>query len=101
MIKKLLRIKEEYAEVAKKMADPGIVSDQKAYRDLARKEAHLRPIVELIEKYEKTLKQISESEELLETEKDEELLEMAKEDLIQAKKTREELEEELKLAAGG
>lgn len=98
MLDKLLKVKEEYAEVSKKMADPEIVSDPKAYRDLARKESHLRPVVELIEKYEAALKQISDSEELLETEKDAEMLEMAKEELAQAKNAKEELEEELKIA---
>lgn len=98
MLEKLLKIKEEYAEVTKKMSDPQIVSDQKAYRDLARKESHLRPVVELITNYEGALRQISDSEELLETEKDAEMLEMAKEELTKAKKTKEELEEELKIA---
>lgn len=98
MLDKLLKIKEEYAEVSKKMADPQIVSDQKAYRDLARKESHLRPVVELITNYEGALKQISDSEELLATEKDPEMLEMAKEELTEAKSNKEKLEEELKVA---
>ena len=98
MLEKLLKIKGEYNEISKQMADPGIVSNQKVYRDLARKESHLRPVVELIEKYEGALKRISDSEELLETEKDEEMLQMVKEELAQAKKTKEELEEELKVA---
>lgn len=98
MLEKLLKIKEEYGDISKKMADPAIVSDQKAYRDLARKESHLRPVVELIAKYEGALKQISDSEELLETEKDAQMLEMAKEELNEAKESREDLEEELKIA---
>jgi len=98
MLDKLLKIKEEYAEVSRKMSDPQIVSDQKAYRDLARKESHLRPVVELITNYERALKQISDSEELLETEKDHEMLEMAKEELTEAKSAKEKLEEELKVA---
>ncbi|MDH5596975.1 MAG: peptide chain release factor 1 [Candidatus Peregrinibacteria bacterium] len=98
MLDKLLKIKEEYNEVSRKMGDSTVMSDPKAYRDLGRKEARLRPVVELIQKYEEALKQIRDSEELLETEKDSELLEMAKEELIEAKKARETLEEELKVA---
>ncbi len=98
MIEKLLKIKEEYGDISKKMSDPAIVSDQKAYRDLARKESQLRPVVELIKKYEAALKQMEDSEELLQTEKDAELLEMAKEELNEAKSIKDELEEELKIA---
>ena len=98
MLNKLLKIKEEYAELSKKMAEPAVVADQKAYRDLARKESHLRPVVELIEKYEAALKQIDDSEELLETEKEVEMLEMAKEELSEAKETKEKLEIDLKVA---
>ena len=98
MLDKLQKIKAEYDEVTKKLGDSSVMSDQKAYRDLGRKEARLRPVVELIRGYEGALKQISDSEELLETEKDAELLEMAKEELHSAKKEKEGLEEELKVA---
>ncbi|MBU0706621.1 peptide chain release factor 1 [Patescibacteria group bacterium] len=98
MLEKLLKIKEEYAGLSKKLADPAVVSDQKAYRDLARKESHLRPVVELITRYEGVLKRISDCEQLLETEKDAEMLEMAKEELLEAKKSRDKLEDELKVA---
>ncbi len=98
MIEKLRKIKKEYDDISKKMSDPQIISDQKSYRDLARKESHLRPIVELITAYEKALKQIKDSEDLLANEKDEELLEMAKEELHEAKKMKSDLEEDLKVA---
>ena len=56
MLDKILKIKGEYEDIHKKMSDPEIAGDQKQYQDLARKEAHLRPIVELIGEYEKCLK---------------------------------------------
>lgn len=98
MLQKLQTIRDEYDSLSKKMSDPETVSDPKVYRDLARKEAHLRPVVELIKKYEDALKQIRDSEELLDTEKDEEMLEMAQEELHEAKMMKETLEEELKVA---
>lgn len=80
------------------MADPNAMSDQKAYRDLARNEARLRSLVELIKAYEQTIKRIEEAEELLKTEKDPELVEMAKEELYEAKSNKETQEEELTVA---
>ncbi len=98
MFDKLLQIKDEYDEVSKNMADPQIVGDQKQYQKLARKESHLRPIVELIKEYENVLKTIKESETMLSDEKDAELLVLAKEELVGAKRQKEKLEDELKLA---
>lgn len=98
MLEKLLKIKGEYGEISKKLADPAAVTDQKSYRELARKEKHLRTVVELIERYENVVKRIAEAEELLVTEKDPEMLEMAKEELNESKKSRDELEEKLRVA---
>lgn len=98
MLEKLLKIKEEYEEIGQKMADPNVMSDQKAYRDLARNEARLRSLVELIKTYEQTLKRIEEAEELLKTERDPEMVEMAKEELHEAKSEKETQEEELRVA---
>ncbi|MBU1683607.1 peptide chain release factor 1 [Patescibacteria group bacterium] len=98
MLDKLLKIKEEHTEITQKMGDPSVAGDQKKYQILAKKEAHLRPIVELIQKYENALRGIDESETMLREEKDEDLLALAKEDLSQAKREREKLEEELKIA---
>jgi peptide chain release factor 1 len=98
MLDKLLKIKEEYEDITKQMGSPGMTGNQQKYQQLAKKESQLRPIVELINKYEKTLNNIKDSEEMLKSEKDEELLIMAKEDLGQAKEGKEKLEEELKIA---
>ena len=98
MLDKLLKIKGEYEEVQKKMSEPGIASDQKEYQKLARKEAHLRPIVELIGKYENCLKTIEDSEALLKTEKEADLLALAKEELLKAKEQKAGLLDELKIA---
>ncbi len=98
MLEKLLKIKGEYEEINKLMSDPNVVADQKKYQELARRESHLRPIVDLIKEYEGALKTIEDSEQLLSTEKDAELLAMAKDELAQAKEARDRLEEELKVA---
>ena len=98
MLDKLVKIKGEYEEIQKKMSDPKVASDQKEYQKLARKEAHLRPVNELIKKYENCLKIIDDSESLLRKEKDEELLALAKEELMKAKEQKGQLEEELKIA---
>ncbi len=98
MLDKFLTIKAEYEEQTNKMGEPEIASNQSKYQGLARKESHLRPIVELIKKYESALKNIDDSEQMLKSEKDEELLAMAKEELSLAKAEKVKLEEDLKVA---
>jgi len=98
MLDKLLKIKAEYEQVNKDLSDPNNASNPDTFRKLGQKEARLRPVVELISKYENALKTIDDSESLLETEKDEEMIAMAKEDLASAKEERDNLEEALKVA---
>lgn len=98
MLDKLLQIKAEYEQVNKDLSDPNNASNPDLFRKLGQKEAHLRPVVELIWRYETALKTIEDSEDFLYTEKDEELLFLAKEDLNSAKEEKENLEEALKVA---
>lgn len=98
MLEKLLKIKEEYNEINQQMGDPSVASDPKKYRDLAKKESHLRSIVELITAYEKAEKQIKDSEELIKNESDPDFVALAKEELSSAKTQKETLQEQLKVA---
>jgi peptide chain release factor 1 len=98
MLDKLLKIKREHTEITQKMGSPGIAANQREYRELAKKEAKLRPIAVLIKKYEKTLDAIRESEDILKEEKDEELLALAKDESERSRAQKAELENELKIA---
>ena len=98
MIDKLLKIKAEYNDISRKMGESGVASNQKQYQELAKKESHLRPIIDLIQQYENTLKRIDEAQVMLSSEKDAELLDLAKEDINEAKERKIKLEEDLKVA---
>ncbi len=98
MLDTLYRIKAEYHDVTQKMADPAVASSPREYQVLARRESHLRPLVELALQYEGALNTITEAEALLDSEKDPDLLVLAKEDLLRGKQDRERLEGELKTA---
>ena len=62
-----------------------------------KEQAELAPLVETYTQYKKTKKSIEENLELLEEERDEEMRELLKEDLAEAKKQMPEIEKELKL----
>ncbi len=91
---KLKEIQERYKEIEGKLSDPNIVNDMKAYKELSSDLKKLTPIVEKANEYENILSQIKENEELLE---DEELKELAKEELKELKERLSQLENEIKI----
>ena len=97
MFDKLESIEKRYEEVLAELGKPETASDQNLFRKLMKEQSDLTPIVEAYRKYRTAKQTIEDSLELLETENDEELKELAKEELSEAKKDVEGLEEELKI----
>ena len=86
-----------FEELLHELGDPVLTSDPEKFRRLMKEQAELAPLVETYTQYKKTKKSIEENLELLEEERDEEMRELLKEDLAEAKKQMPELEKELKL----
>ena len=86
-----------FEELLHELGDPVLTSDPEKFRRLMKEQAELAPLVETYTQYKKTKKNIEENLELLEQERDEEMRELLKEDLAEAKKQMPELEKELKL----
>ena len=79
------------------LTDPDVVSDQNKFRKLMKEQSDLTPIVEKYKEYKDTKQTIDDSLQMLEEESDEELREMAKEELNAAKSRLEIIEGELKI----
>ena len=86
-----------FEELLHELGDPVLTADPEKFRRLMKEQAELAPLVETYTQYKKTKKSIEENLELLEEERDEEMRELLKEDLAEAKKQMPELEKELKL----
>ncbi len=97
MFDKLKTIEERYEEILAQLNDPGITSDQNLFRKLMKEQSDLTPIVEAYKEYRDAKQTIDDSLEILEEETDEDMKEMAKEELAQAKKDVEEIEEKIKV----
>lgn len=97
MYAKLESIEERYNEVLKQLEDPKVISDQNEFRDLMKEQSSLAPIVETYREYKKINSTIDESKDILENESDEDLRELAKEELSEARKELDETEEKLKI----
>ena len=97
MFDKLESIEERYNEILKELESPDAVSDQAKFKKLMKEQSDLSPIVEAYIEYKNEKQTIDDSLEILDEENDEELRELAKEDLAQAKKAAEEISDKLKI----
>ena len=86
-----------FEELMEELNSPDVALDQKRFRKLMKEQADLTPIVEAYKEYKKANQDVEDSLALLEEESDEEMREMAKEELSDAKKRIEELEQEMKI----
>ena len=97
MFDKLEVLLVRYQELMAELNAPDIGSDSERLRKLMKEQAELEPLVRAYEEYKTAVQTQEESLELLESEKDEEMRQMLKEELADAKKRMEELEQELKI----
>lgn len=84
-------------EINMQLTEPDVVSDQNRYRQLMKEQNELTPIVEKYKEYKAAKEGIEDSLQLLEEETDEEMKELAKEELNQCKETVASCEQELKI----
>lgn len=98
MLDKLKAIIAEFEDINDQMMQPDVASDQEQYVKISKRRAQLEPIVKLAQEYEQCVKNIEGSEEMIANESDQELIEMAQEEMKTSKERLEELEEELKVA---
>lgn len=94
---KLKQLKSRYEELTIALGDPSVYSNQKKFADMSKEHSDLREIIELYGKWAKIQQEILGNKEILETESDKELIQMAKEDLSHLEDESERLESELKL----
>ena len=97
MFDKLESLVDRLDTVLQELNDPSVASDQNRFRDLMKEQNELTPIVEKYKEYTAEKQNVEDSLELLNEETDEELKELAKEELAESKENVEKLEEELKI----
>ena len=81
MFEKLDGILERYDEIMEQLNDPNVVSNQSNFRKLMKEQSDLAPIVELYRKYKEAQETIQDSLAILDEESDEEMRELAKEEM--------------------
>ena len=97
MFDRLEDILTRYREIEQELLDPNVVNDQNKYRKLRKEQSNLSEIVEKYLEYKDNQKTIEDSLVMLDEESDEEIRELAREELNEGKQRVGEIEEELKI----
>ena len=97
MFDKLDFILEKYEELSKKVSDPDVIAKQKEWQKLMKEMSDLEPIVKEYTAYKKAKEDLEEAKEILDMEDDEELREMAREELKANEAAIEEYTDNLKI----
>ena len=97
MFDKLEDLVLRYEELMNELNDPDVVNDQKRFRKIMKEQNDLAPIVEAYNAYKQAKQDVEDSLAILDAESDEEMRELAKEELNDAKERIESLEKELKI----
>jgi len=65
MLERLADLEQEYEDVLRKLADPAVISDQNALRDVSRRHKQLEPIVQRYREYRAAMDQLAEAKQML------------------------------------
>ena len=97
MFDKLEDILIRLEEILSELSEPNVANDTNRFQKLMKEQSDLQPIADAYREYKDCQQTVEESLAMLEEEKDEEMRQMLKEELNDAKKRIEELERELKI----
>src|SRR5574344_1406587 len=97
LLHRLEGLESRFEEISTLITDPSVIADMKRYVKLSKEYKDLERLLQATNKYRKMLRDIKEAREVLDTESDDELRELAKEDIDVNSAALPQMEEEIKL----
>lgn len=97
LVEKIEGLKSKFEEIQNQLAEPSVMANMKKFVQLNKDYKELEPIVKAGEKYKQMLKDYDAAKDLVVNEKDDELKEMAREELQTLEEELPKMEEEIKL----
>lgn len=97
LLKKLEEMSRRYDEVNILIQDPDLIKDQKKYKEIMREHSHLSSVMEAYAEYKEVLQGIEDSKVLITEEDDQDMKEMAREELRGLEEKQPLLEEKIKM----
>ena len=97
MFDRLEDLLRRYEEIMNELNEPSVTANQDRFRSLMKEQSDLTPLVEAYKEYKKVKQDAEDSMIMLESESDEEMRELLKEENSEAKRRIQELEQEMKI----
>ena len=97
MFDRLEDLLRRYEEIMNELNEPSVTANQDRVRSLMKEQSDLTPLVEAYKEYKKVKQDAEDSMIMLESESDEEMRELLKEENSEAKRRIQELEQEMKI----
>ncbi|MDO8668434.1 MAG: peptide chain release factor 1 [bacterium] len=90
-------IKQKFSDLETELSDPAIISDPKKLKEVSKEYNGLKEMIGLILELKKTQTQLDQNKEMIEHETDQELIKIAKEELLELKQQVEELNSRIEI----
>jgi peptide chain release factor 1 len=97
VLDKLESAYEHFKELTDKLSNPKVISNQSEFQKLAKRRSEMEPMIEAFMRYKSLLESLEGAKLMLETESDQELIDMAELEISELEPQIEALEAELKM----
>jgi len=97
LLEKVLSLQDKYKALQEQLTDPSVISDMKKYVQLNKDYKQLEPIIKSGLEYKKMLDNLSSAKDVLMNEKDDELKDMAREEIAEIQERIPQMEQDIKL----
>lgn len=94
---RLQSILDSFHELTERLADPEVINDQARFVELAREHSEMAPLADKIGEYFSVLDELEDAKDVLHSEEDPEMKELAREEVKSLEERAESLEEEIKV----
>ncbi len=97
LLEKVLSLEDKFRSLQDQLSSPEVMSDMKRYVQLNKDYKELEPIIKAGKEYEKMTKDLASAKDILVNEKDDELREMAREEVSEIEARIPQMEQDIKL----
>ncbi len=97
ILEKVLSLQDKYNALQEQLASPEVVSDMKRFVQLSKDYKELEPIIKAGLEYKKMVEELAAAKDILMNEKDNDLREMAREEISEIEPKLPEMEQNIKL----
>ncbi|MBQ7710179.1 MAG: peptide chain release factor 1 [Bacteroidales bacterium] len=97
LLEKVLSLQDKYKKLEEQLADPAVIADMKKFVQLNKDYKELQPIIAAGLEYKRMVDELAQAKDILMNEKDDDLKEMAKDEIAEIEPKLPEMEQQIKL----